>query len=208
MTCRQRKTRPCHVDRIIGISHGGNVVLRARVCLCAAHWMLRVCHRQKVVRRTKKSLQIHAADTLMFLHLTNLFVCRSSFVQAFGIAIVCCHHVKPAFNILRGSEGRCKQREPFRGLGMCSRERSRSAERLADRFAAQKGRFLPWDHDNKDAAVVSIRSVHASGHPRRTAYGCTSHALLRNVFPTCMTRPHESKLSCGLWIEERRASDL
>ena len=97
--------------------------------------------------------QIHAADTLMFLHLTNLFVCRSSFVQAFGIAIVCCHHVKPAFNILRGSAGRCKQREPFRGLGMCSRERSRSAERLADRFAAQKGRFLPWDHDNKDAAV-------------------------------------------------------
>jgi hypothetical protein len=41
--CRDRpstKTRPFHIDRIIGSSHVGMVVLRARVCVCAPHlWM-------------------------------------------------------------------------------------------------------------------------------------------------------------------------
>ena len=62
-----------------------------------------------------------------------------------------------AFKILRGSAGR----EPFRSLGMCSRERSRSrsrsrAKRLADRFAIPKGRFVPW-WENKDAAARQWR---------------------------------------------------
>ena len=48
-----------------------------------------------------------------------------------------------------------------------------------------------------DEGVVSIPIVQGSGPPRRIAYGCTSHARPRNAFPTCMTRPHEFKLSCS-----------
>ena len=57
-----------------------------------------------------------------------------------------------------------------------------------------------------DDGGVSILNVHGGGHPRRTAYGCTSHVLLRNVFPTCISRLRGSKRSCDLWIAARRAS--
>ena len=51
--------------------------------------------------------------------------------------------------------------------------------------------------------VVSIRSAHECGPPRRINCGFTSHARTRHVLLTCMKRPHESKLSCNLWIAGR-----
>ena len=49
--------------------------------------------------------------------------------------------------------------------------------------------------------VVSIRNARGYGPPHRIACGFTSHAQPRNVFLTCMRRPHESELSSNLWID-------
>ena len=108
-------------------------------------------------------------------------------------------------------------REPFRSLG-CAPENGRalvvqsgarasltaSQLRKADFFrcGSMATRMLQFVEGGG-----SIRNVHACGRPRRTAYGCTSHARLRNVFLTCMKRPRESKPSCDLWIAAGRFSD-
>ena len=89
-------------------------------------------------------------------------MCAAAIFRAFGIAIVL---VASTSNLCIRIAQQCRplQPEAFRSLGMSSRgrsrSRSRSAERaklLADRFAAQKGRFLRG-HDRKDAAVRQRR---------------------------------------------------
>ena len=85
-------------------------------------------------------------------------MCRSSLFEPLGLPFSCCKQIKLVHSYCAAVQT-AADREPFRSLGMCSRGRSRSRSRsteraklLADRFAAQRGRFLR-EPDNKDAAV-------------------------------------------------------
>ena len=79
--------------------------------------------------------------------------------EPLGLPLFLLQAHQPCALVSRRALQAAADREPFRSLGMCSRgrsrSRSRSAERaklLAERCAAQKGRFLR-EHDSKDAAV-------------------------------------------------------
>ena len=190
-----------------------------------------ICISSDVLHGTDKSWQINAADTLMFLFTRQICLYAAAILSE-QLGLPCLPPpIVTNLRILSAQWRRPQQTEspmitivkatfeawgwaPVNGLtaapadapaaapsqsGGSGVSRTVSQLRRVDFFrGTMTTRMLRHDDGG-----VSILHVHGGGPPRRTAYGCTSRVQLRNVYHTCISRLHESKPSCDLWIAAR-----